>query len=239
MRNIFFALIFSVFLFNTAWAAADLSRYSDECRSFIKHPQIQLLSSYGNLKYRFDKDSDFLKKETAKRFSEQHVDVPDNFMPIGLTKVQDIFDFDFTAGTMGLSHGYTCVFPETMKAKLAYSLPTIYILNSLKKDSCEYNLALQHEKTHMQIYIEALDYFLPELKKYLEQLFDEIGFVVVARGESLDKAAKELNEKYLEKVQEKIDFWLKEREAEQLKLDMPEQYLLENLICEYLENKQN
>jgi hypothetical protein len=36
---------------------------------------------------------------------------------------------------MGLSHGYTCVYPETISARLEYSLPTIYILNSLKAKS--------------------------------------------------------------------------------------------------------
>jgi len=237
MKNIFFALIFSSFFINTAWAENDLSRYYGECKRFVSSPKIKLVSSYGKLKYKFDKDKDFLKKETEKKFSEQQKEMPDNFEPIGLTKVQDIFDFNFTVGTMGLSHGYTCVFPETISARLEYSLPTIYILNSLEKGSCMYELALRHEKTHMQIYIEALDYFLPNLKQYMGGLFDEIGFVVVARGNSVDNAAKELNERYLEKIQEQIDAWHVELATEQLKLDTPEHYLLENLICEYIDNQ--
>ena len=237
MKNIFFALIFSSFFINIAWAENDLSRYIDECKSFINPPKVELFSSYGKLRYKFDKDEDFLRKETAKKFSEQNITMPDDLLPLGLTKVQDLFDFNFTASTMGLSHGYTCVYPETISARLEYSLPTIYILNSLKEGNCVYNLALRHEKTHMQIYIEALDYFLPILKDYMSHLFDELGFVVVARGDSVDKAAKELNEKYLKKMQEKIEVWHNELEAEELKLDTADHYLLENLICEYLEGQ--
>ena len=235
MKNIFFALIFSFLFLNSAWAKSDMDRYNNECKSFIHRPKVALYSSYGRLRYKFDKDEAFLKAETAKRFAAQHVAMPEGFETAGLTKVQDIFDFDFTAGTMGLSHGYTCVFPETIDVRLEYSLPTIYILNTLKKGSCMYEVAMRHEKTHMQIYIEGLDYFLPILKNYVEQLFDEVGFMVAARGESVEKTAKALNEKYLKKVQDKIDAWHSEVETEQLKLDTAEHYTMENMICQYLE----
>lgn len=236
MRNIFFALILNLFFINSASATEGVDRYKEECASFVKRPEVELVSSYGKLRYKFDKDEEYLRQETNKKFAAQNQVMDVEFQPVGLTKVRDAFDLDFTASSFGVSHGYSCVYPETIKARLEYINPTIYILNSLEKDSCLYKVALRHENTHMQIYIEALDYFLPKLKKYMEGLFDEIGFIVIAKDESEEDAAKKLNEAYINAIQNKIEEWHKEVEAEQLKLDSPENYALENMLCQNIKN---
>jgi len=237
MKKLFFALILSFFFIPLSEADENLLKYEKECREFIDKPKIELISSYGRLQYKFDKDAAYLKRETAKKFAEQDETMSDDFMPVGLTKVRDVFDFDFTVGTLALSQGYTCVYPESVKVRLEYFMPTIYILNSLEKDSCMYNVALRHENTHMQIYIEALDYFLPKLKKFMVKQFNLIGVKVVSDSESSEKAAKDLNEKYLAGIQNKITEWHKEVEHEQLKLDTPEHYIIENMICQTIEDE--
>jgi len=235
MKKIFFALILNLFFIYSAKATDGLERYREECASFVKRPQVDLVASYGKLRYKFDKDAEYLRRETREKFAEQNQEMDDDFVPAGLTKVRDTFDLDFTAGSFGVSHGYICVYPETIKARLEYTHPTIYILNSLDKDSCFYKVAVRHENTHMQIYIDALDYFLPKLKKYMEGLFDEIGFIVIAKDESEEDAAKKLNEAYINAIQNKIEEWHKEVETEQLKLDSPENYALENMLCQNIE----
>lgn len=232
MKKIFFALILNLFFIYSAQATEDLDKYKEECASFVEKPKVELVSSYGKLRYRFDKGADYLRQETNKKYAEQDQVADVTFEPAGLTKVRDTFDLDFTANSFGLSHGYFCVYPETMKARLVYTHPTIYILNTLEKDSCYYKVALRHENTHMQIYIEALDYFLPKLKKYMEDLFDEIGFIVVSKDESIEEAAQRLNQAYINAIQRKIEEWHKEVEIEQLKLDTPENYALENKLCQ-------
>lgn len=237
MKKIFFALILNLFFIYSVNAAEGMERYIEECASFVERPKVELTSSYGKLRYRFDKGADYLRQETDKKFAEQDLTADVSFEPAGLTKVRDTFDLDFTASSFGLSHGYSCVYPETISARLEYSHPTIYILNTLEKDSCFYNVALRHENTHMQIYIEALDYFLPILKKYIEDLFDTIGFVVIARDESEEEAAQRLNKAYVDAIQNKIEEWHKEVEIEQLKLDSPENYALENMLCQKTMNQ--
>lgn len=236
MKKIFFALILNLFFIYSVGATEGLERYKEECASFVEKPTVELMASYGKLRYKFDKDAAYLRQETSKKFAEQNRVLDADFEPVGLTKVRDTFDLDFTVGSFGLSHGYSCVYPETIKARLEYTNPTIYILNTLEKDSCFYKVALRHENTHMQIYIEALDYFLPKLKKYIEGLFDEIGFTVIAKGESSEDAAQRLNQAYVDAIQNKINEWHKEVEVEQLKLDSPENYALENILCQRLEN---
>ena len=232
MKKVFFALIFMSAWVNNAHsvAADDLQRYVEECLSVIDKPQVEVTSSYGKLRYNYTKGKEYLRRETIKQYEENGREVPDDFIPIGLTKVRDGFNFNMSVGQIEISHGYECVYPE--ETHLGYYTPTIYILKDLEKDSCLYEVALKHEKTHMQIYIEALDYFLPEFKKTADGLFETVGVKVVAPGQRADIVAKELNVAYLQTLQQKVERWRQEVEDEQIKLDSAEQYILENKLCE-------
>lgn len=234
MKKVFFILISSIFISFPAQSEEDIAKYKEECTSFTDKPEINISASYGKLLYKFDKDDDFLKQKTTEKFAKQGQAMDNSFSPVGLTDVRDVLDLDFQAETMGLSHGYTCIYPKKITVNLEYSLPTIYISNSLKPETCLYKVALQHEKTHMKIYIDALDYILPILKNYIKSLNDSIGVRITARNESPEEAAKELNALYFAKIQQLITAWRKDVEKEQLKLDSPEHYILENKICEEL-----
>ncbi len=234
MKKVFFALILGFFTVHYALADDGLQEYRDECLSVIGRPVVTITSSYGKLKYNFDKDEDYLRRETEKKYKENHQEMPKDFVPVGLTKVRDGFNFDMDVEQIEISRGYSCLYPKAIKAHLGYYVPTIYILNDLDKESCLYALSLRHEKTHMQIYIEALDYFLPEFKKAANGLFDKIGVVVVGKDESAAFKAKELNEAYLNEMKSKVEKWRREVETEQMKLDSPENYILENKLCESL-----
>lgn len=231
MRKVFFALIFNFFFIYSSYGIENLQKYQEDCLKYIDRPIVELVSSYGKLRYNFDKDEAYLKRETELKFEAQNEDFSGDFSPIGLTKVRDSFDFDFTAETIKLNHGYLCVYPSKIRMRLEYLMPTIYILKDLKEGSCLYDLALRHEKTHMQIYIEALDYFLPILKEYAESLFDKVGVMVISAYEPEGMAAQMLHETYLKKIQKKVNDWQTEVEQEQLKLDSPQNYILENSLC--------
>ena len=233
MRKVFFALIFVFSLVNIGYASdADMKRYVEECLSVIDKPEVEITSSYGKLRYNFTKGKEFLKRETQEKFKASGLDAPEDFVPIGLTKVRDGFNFNLTVGQIEISRGYECVYPQKIEAHLGYYVPTIYILNDLEKNSCMYEVALRHEKTHMQIYIEALDYFLPQFKNTTERLFDVVGVKIVAPGQRADVIAKELNAEYLQKLQEKVEEWRKDVAIEQAKLDSIENYIVENKLCE-------
>lgn len=221
---------------NIALAADDLEKYKKECLSVIEKPSIQITSAYGNLKYDFSKGSDFLKRETEIKFQENGLGLPVKFEPIGLTKVRDTFNFSMTVGQIEISRNYECVFPKTITVHLGYVSPTIYILKDLKKQSCLYEVALRHEKTHMQIYIEALDYFLPEFKKEVNNLFETVGVKILQSGQNGILVAKELNTEYVNTLKNKVNNWRKDVEKEQAKLDTFEHYLLESKLCAQFDN---
>lgn len=235
MKKIFFALILSVFFNLSASADESEAKYKEDCLKYISSPKVTLESSYGKLRYNYSKDMEYLGKATAEKLGALHKSTQTEFKIMGLTKVRDIFDYESTFGLFPLSKNYSCVYPESIKVRLAYNMPTIYIANNLQKDTCLYDLTMRHENTHMHIYIDALDYFLPIFKKYLEDQFNTIGIEIVSSQENTQEVIKKLNEKYLKGARQQVEAWRQEVEEEELKLDTPEHYLMESLICEHVD----
>ena len=240
MKKVFFALILNLFMWCGITRADDLSAYQKECLDFISRPKVDVYGSYGNLRYNYDKDSAYLTQEQEKKvkaYSAEETNV--EMKVLGLTKMQDTVDFKAEFTQLALNKGYICLYPENIQISIDYYLPTIYIANELQKGTCLYDITLRHERTHAQIYIEALDYFLPRLKKYADALFDNIGVKVITKGESVDNAMADLSKSYHDAVQKRIDAWYKAVEKEQLKMDTIEQYKLESRICQEIEAAEN
>lgn len=243
MKKVFFALILSFFSANFCLADENLLKFEEECKSVINKPKVKVLSSYGKLQYDFTKNNAYLKKETEKKYNEQNAKMPNFLEPVGLTKVRDNFEFNMNIGQIEVSRGYKCFYPESIDVYLGYSFPVIYVSKELKEGSCMYDVTIRHEKTHMQMYIDGLDYFLPQLKRTVKGLYDDVGVKVVKNGVDYQEVARELNEAYLSIVENKITKWREDINNEQMKLDSLEHYVLENRICEeeeeFIAEKQN
>ena len=235
MRKIFFALILSFFFVNPVFADSAIEKYKADCLKFINPPTVLLESSYGKLRYNYSKDMKYLGRATAEKLSSFQKSTKNEFKIMGLTKVRDIFNYETSFMVFSLNKNYSCIYPEKIKVRLGYNMPTIYIANNLKKDTCLYDLTVRHENTHMQIYIDALDYFLPIFKEYLNNQFRLIGIDIVAKNGDIQESIKKLNEKYLAGAQEKVNAWRNEVETEELKLDTPEHYLMESMICQHID----
>lgn len=231
MKKVFFALIFNVLLCNLCLAEVNLKQYEEECLSIIDKPKIKLSSSYGKLKYDFEKDSNTLRKETELQYKEQGLEMPKELETMGLTKIKDAFELNMEIGQVGVSHGYRCLYPESIDVFMGYYLPKIYIAKDAPKDSCIYNLALRHEQTHMRIYIDALDFFLPKLKNRMEKSFEEKGVRIVAPNEDAQTVASIYNEEYTKYLREYVDHWRNQVLNEQLKMDSIKQYIIESKLC--------
>lgn len=239
MKKVFFTLIFALIFMNNAFANnKDIdARYIEDCLAIIEKPYLEVSSSYGSLKYNFDKDEDFLRKETVKKYKEQGKVLPADYKVVGLTKVRQGFEFNMDIGIIGVSGGKYCVHPKKIYTYIGYYVPTIYILKDLPKDSCVYDVALRHEKTHMEIYLHALDYFIPSFKKSVEGLLDKVGVRIANNIKDAEKKANILNEEYIKELKSDVDAWVKHVEEEQMMLDSGENYDLERRICEEVDKK--
>lgn len=215
------------------FASTNIDKYKSECLALIDKPEIKVTSSYGKLKYDFSKSDDFLFEKTMDKYQEYGIEIS-SFKTVGLTTVTVSFDFDMEVGVVSLSDGYKCAYPSKIKTYLGYQVPTIYISNSLEKNSCFYNVSLQHEKTHMEVYICALDDFLPVYKRKIIGLIDEVGVLVMSKKSNTEKGVKMLNKEYVEKAKNIVNIWKGDVEREQSKFDTLEHYTLESRICNEL-----
>lgn len=231
MKKVFFALIFGLMMVNCASAQDDFKKYEEECLAFIEKPEIKLSSSYGKLRYNYEKDSEFLRRETEKIFKEQGVEMPKEFEPMGLTKIRDGLDLKMETATVGVSHGYQCIYPVSMDVFMGYYLPVIYIASDLAKGSCMYDVTVRHEQVHLAIFIDALDYFLPKFKKFIDESRDKMGVMIVEKNVDIKYAVEMYNKKYVKYLEDYVNRWRKSVIAEQMKLDSIENYILEAKVC--------
>lgn len=235
MKKVFFALILSFFVPSIVWAEDKLAVYKQECLDFISRPKVEVYGAYGKLEYNYEKNSDYLTSEQIKKVKEYSQQTSPEMKVLGWTQMQSKFDLKANFVRLALSNGYNCFYPESLEISIEYDNPTIYIAKELEVGTCLYDTTLRHERTHAQIYIEALDYFLPRLKQYADALFDSVGIKIIAKGESLDNAMVELSEAYRNAIQKRVDSWYRAIETEQLKMDTLEQYTLESNLCREIE----
>ena len=236
MRKVFFALIFNLLFVCAVKADNSLAYYKQECLDIIEKPKVSVKYSLGRLRYDFKKDRKFIEHEKKKNAIYNHVENDENIEIDGLTSIKNSFEVNVEAKQIGVSDGYKCVYPEAIDVYLGYLAPVIYIANDLPKDSCRYNLALRHEKTHMQIYIEALLYILPQLKNRVNMGIEKIGVKVISGDSNVEFVAKEMYNEYVNYLKTFVDKWKDEMFVEQLKLDSYENYMIESRICKEVDN---
>jgi hypothetical protein len=89
----------------------------------------------------------------------------------------------------------------------------------------------------MEIYIHALDYFMPIFKKAVEGLLGRVGVKIADSDGAFEAAAKELYENYKLQLKSEFDNWRNSVEEEQKKLDSIDNYTLESRICNEIDKK--
>lgn len=236
MRKVFFALIFGLLFADLACANSELDHYKEECIGIIEKPKVSVKYSFGRLRYDFKKNRNFIEQEKKKNAIYENVEELENVEIDGLTSIRNTFEVNVEAKQIGVSDGYQCVYPEAIDVYLGYFAPIIYIANDLPKDSCRYNLALRHEKTHMQLYIESLIYILPQLKQKAIRSVEDIGVKIVKGDSNIENVAKVLYEEYVKYLKDFVESWQKDMFSEQLKLDSYENYMIESRICKEIDN---
>ncbi|HIJ64197.1 MAG TPA: hypothetical protein HPQ04_16015 [Rhodospirillaceae bacterium] len=118
--------------------------------------------------------------------------VPDTFesaakgwVLLGLTKRNDTFSV--TAKVLMLpavGGGGTCVWVEEVSARLGGNETDVYVASNYHVGSCEYNVVLEHENTHVAINREVLKAFAPRIGAGLREALRGFPVVVAEAGEA-------------------------------------------------------
>lgn len=218
MKKLFFIL---TFLFFSRFAAAE-----DICAAFTEEPQIKITASYGKLEYDFDKNTAEIT-ELAKKFNLAE----NGLFAQGLSTVN--INFDITINTLGqpIGNNQICVIPKEITIFLGLNSPIIHISKELQKDSCEYNVVLQHEKIHQQINKSTLEYYLPMFKYASTQIIKSIKPILITDINDIEKITGNQTKFYNKKLTPLVDYIKREMLSEQQKLDNEKNYRFESTLC--------
>ena len=197
------------------------------CDAVPVAPKIEFLTSYGQLRYDFDKSTQEISRIAAEiGMSERPI------FATGLATLS--VESEYVIGTSALplqkNEGY-CVVPEIIRVFVGFSRPTIYISNELSPQTCQYNLVMLHEKTHQRINKAALDYFVPYFRVAAEKIGKNLSPLPVKHPYEVDAATDRLTQIFSQKFDKVVEVFKKELAVEQGKLDNQMNYLMEDNIC--------
>lgn len=221
---IIFFLMYFGFVFDAA--AASYKSMQQKCREIAgENPaKVEIIYNYGKLQY----NTELNQEELGKVHEAQTGKFEDNLK--GLTSLQPSILVDgITLNYQVLTDDYICLYPDILKVKISYQ-PTIYILNSITKDKCMYDLTLRHEYTHVDIGYAAMNLFVLTLRDKIPDIADGSGIRVITADE-LETAPEEINTTYQTQVLLLWDMFIYALEEQHAKLDVPETYVREKNIC--------
>lgn len=189
-------------------------------------PEIIFTTSYGKLTYNLSYNQKSLT-ELGQKFGI----VEKGLFASGLATVAVNWEVTLDTISRVLEEDDICVIPVKVNVFIGYENPIIYISKDLKPNSCEYNVVLRHEQTHQQINKLALEYFIPRLKKAVEEISKNVKPESAERLSQIDIISEQLNSEYIKQISPLVDHFKKELFAEHAKLDNHENYSHESEIC--------
>lgn len=231
MKKLFFVLIISGIFFSVSFASSEETA-REECENSAVPPEIVFTTSYGKLIYDFS-----LGRQELSRMAQQAGIFEQGVFAAGLALVNINSEYELTTVTKTLSNNDRCILPQRLDVYIGFSRPIIYMAKELVSGSCNYNLVLRHEQVHQQINKQALEYFIPLIRRQLAEDVKKIPPAYVGRMDSEDKAAAELTQKFYDTVTPLVNQLRDQILAEQRKLDSRSNYKKESDTCRAFNRK--
>ena len=198
------------------------------CNMDFPEPEIEYYSSYGKLNYDFGKN-----QQQVTALAKKHNLLESGMFASGLA-VADI-QWEVSINTLGalLSTKSACILPAKIKLFIGYNNPIIYIANHLRENTCVYDVVMRHEQTHQQINKTALEYFRPQFFAEIQKIASRIKprYVGKLTQQEVDAATQELTQEYIQAITPMIEIFKRELKIELSKLDHPDNYRMESLLC--------
>ena len=231
MKKLFFVLIISVIFLSASSAPAEETA-KQECENLSFVPEIVFTTSYGKLIYDFS-----LGREELSRMAQQAGIFEQGVFAAGLALVNINSEYELNTQTKTLSNNDRCILPLRLSVYIGFSRPVIYMAKELVPGSCNYNLVLRHEQVHQQINKQALEYFIPIIRRELSEKVKKIPPAYVGRMDSEDKVSAELTQKFYDAVTPLVNRLRDQILEEQRKLDSRSNYQKESDTCRAFNRK--
>ncbi len=228
MKKIFYVLIFTSFAIFSETSAAD-DATEEMCRGMAQEAEVEILTSYGKLRYDFSKNNRNLTRMHLRQYGGRLA--PGKHVH-GLATYDLATEVSFKLYQKTFADGSVCLYPYDIVLSISVQNPTIYISKDLEENSCTYQLAMHHEQTHQQINQEVLESYLPIIKsRFLETVKAE-PFVSSPNNDiNMEAEQEDLKERYFSVLNPLLEEIKNEIQREQAKLDSAENYDYEQTVC--------
>jgi len=127
--------------------------------------------------------------------------------------------------------------PDTINIYIGFRNPVIYLANDLKPDSCLYHLVVRHEKTHQQINVNALEYFIPLIYNRIKLMAKQMKPLYVDSEDKFKAGTDEMTAFYAKQINALVEEFKNEILEEQRKLDNRQNYAYESAVCHLYNSK--
>lgn len=205
------------------------------CINPIDHEvQVNINVKYGVPKYDYSLSrQQIAQKITAQKAKEMETTLEQTNSPdhtAGLTAV--LFNTQISAKVDATKqrNGY-CVTLSSIDVDMGYNDIIVYIDRNFPEGTCPYNVTLAHENTHVGIHQKALEFYTPYIGEAIYDAAQNISSVYVRSLDNVQEIITKMAQDIGTQAKPSIDFFLNARNAENAKLDTPENYQYTQNMC--------
>ncbi len=199
--------------------------FANACRGLDFAPKLVFTSSYGDLNYDLSKNKEYISSLAIKHGQEE------NFVAGGLAMATLEMSVNFKAEVKYKKETDVCITPTEVSVFIGFQDPTIYIANHLKEGECRFYVTLRHEQAHMQINKKTLEYYLPDFKKGLQRMIENIKPLNIGNINDVNQANEYINQQYYSEIKKLVTRFNEILAQEHRRLDNKENYAYEATLC--------
>lgn len=89
--------------------------------------------------------------------------------PVGLTQTELKYQMRVKVEAMPVAGNRYCARLTAVEADLGYERLDVFIARKFRPGSCAYSSIVEHERTHVAVFRQALDRYFPQLQRRIEQ----------------------------------------------------------------------
>lgn len=221
----FFIILTAVSFVPVCADAASRYYWKRRCLEYMNaNPaEIEISYNFGQLQYNNTLSSKDIQKKVTPNDSVQ---AGTKYM--GLTLMNHYNKvYVMSSVPQELGDGYYCTYPIRVQVITGYAEPTVYLANSMKKNSCLYRKTLRHEYQHVDNAHIYLNLYIQALEKKIPKMIKDIG-PLLSTEENPEQNLFSLYKKQIDTVYE--HYFNEYREKNQ-KMDTLQNYEKESLLC--------
>ena len=229
MKRIITLIVWIIAIFSVSPTRAMARNYDLlACKKIMAQnpPKITVQYTFNKLQYDFS----LSEKQLEAIFHEVNPNQPMLGKILGMNRLIPEYTITTSTSPHVLRSDNICHIPSEIIIKISYNKPTIYVANSLPKDSCRFKVTLRHEQAHADVGYSAMMLLVRSLRNQMPKIAEEQG-PRVSSIENSGNIAQSMSEDYVNRTKYIFQIFQDTLIEQQARYDSEENYLEESQLC--------